>query len=104
MLRVLSRRDANWKKMQQYILDEEERLHITGPDASRLYGFDRDYTWFIRDGVFVRSPLKVNGVGIDEAARAHAERAWIDRERSREKRAREREASGDTARGDRSVT
>jgi hypothetical protein len=104
MLRVLSRRDANWKKMQQYILDEEERLHITGPDASRLYGFDRDYTWFIRDGVFVRSPLKVNGVSIDEAARAQAERAWIDRERSREKRAREREATGDTTRGDRSVT
>jgi hypothetical protein len=103
MGRVLARRDDNWKKMQQYILDEEERLHITGPDGSRLYGFDRDYTWFIRDGVFVRSPLKVNGVSIDEAARAQAERAWIDRERSREKRAREREATGDAARGDRSV-
>jgi len=104
MGRVLASRDDNWKKMQQYILDEEERLHLTGPDGSRLYGFDRDYTWFIRDGVFVRSPLKVNGVGIDEAARARAERAWIDRERSREKRARERNAAGDTSPGERSVT
>ncbi|MDQ3438968.1 MAG: hypothetical protein M3478_01305, partial [Planctomycetota bacterium] len=104
MGRVLARRDENWKKLQQYILDEEERLHLTGPDGSRLYGFDRDYTWFIRDGVFVRSPLKVNGVGIDEAARAQAERSWIDREKSREKRAREREATGDSSPGERSVT
>ena len=101
---VLARRDDNWKKMQQYILDEEERLQITGPDGSRLYGFGRDYTWFIRDGVFVRSPIKFNGVGIAEADRAQAERRWIARERAREKRAQERAASGDTSTGERSVT
>ena len=96
MGRVLARRDDNWKKLQQYILDEEERLQLTGPDGTRLYGFDRNYTWFIRDGVFVRSPVKFNGVSIDETARAQAERRWIEREKSREKRAREREASGNT--------
>jgi len=101
---VLARRDDNWKKMQQYILDEEERLQITGPDGSRLYGFGRDYTWFIRHGVFVRSPIKFNGVGIAEADRAQAERRWIARERAREKRAQERAASGDTSTGERSVT
>ena len=70
MARVLARRDDNWKKMQQYILEEDEQLHIIGPDGSRLYGFDREYTWFIRDAYFIRSPLKVNGVAIPEAEHA----------------------------------
>jgi hypothetical protein len=34
MSRVLARRDENWKKMQQYILDEQERLQVTGPEPS----------------------------------------------------------------------
>ena len=40
MARVLARRDENWKKMQQYILDEQERFRLTGPDGARIYGFD----------------------------------------------------------------
>lgn len=90
MERVLARRDENWKKMQQYILDEQERLQLTGPDGSRLYGYDLDYTWFIRQGVFIRSPLKVDGVRISEADRARAEEEWLEREKSRERRAQER--------------
>jgi hypothetical protein len=87
MARVLERRDDNWKKLQQYILEENEQLHITGPDGSRLYGFDREYTWFIRDGYFIRSPLKVNGVAIAESERANAEARFVEREKSRERRA-----------------
>jgi hypothetical protein len=87
MARVLARRDDNWKKMQQYILDEDERLQITGPDGSRLYGFHRKYNWFIRDSYFVRSPLVVNGVSIAEPERARYEARWIEREKSRERRA-----------------
>ena len=87
MARVLARRDENWKKMQQYILDEDERLQITGPGGGRLYGFDRDYTWFIRDGYFIRSPLKFNGVTIAEPERERYERRWLEREKSRERRA-----------------
>lgn len=104
MGRVLARRDENWKKMQQYILDEEERLQLAGPDGARLYGFDRDYTWFIRDGVFVRSPIKFDGVTIAEDERVRAERRFVEREKARERRAKEREASDDTSRGERSVT
>ena len=33
---VLARRDENWKKLQQYILDEDERLHLYGPDGNRF--------------------------------------------------------------------
>lgn len=90
MERVLARRDENWKKLQQYILDEQERFRLTGPDGSRLFGFDRRYTWFIRDGMFIRSPLVFDGVTIGESARAKYEAEWVERERSRERRQRER--------------
>jgi hypothetical protein len=87
MQRVLTRRDENWKKLQQYILDEDERLQITGPDGARFYGFDREYTWFIRDGYFVRSPLKFDGVTIGEDERRRYEARWMRREKNRERRA-----------------
>jgi hypothetical protein len=90
MERVLARRDENWKKLQQYILDEQERFRLIGPDGSRLFGFDRRYTWFIREGMFIRSPLVFDGVTIGESERAKSEADWIERERSRERRQRER--------------
>jgi hypothetical protein len=90
MARVLARRDENWKKLQQYILEEEERFQLTGPDGNRLYGFNHEYTWFIRQGYFVRSPVKADGVTISEDQRAREEERWIRREQAREKRAQER--------------
>jgi hypothetical protein len=86
MERVIARRDENWKKLQQYILDERETFQLTGPDGGRLYGFEREYTWFIRQGYFIRSPLKADGVRVSEDDRATAERRWIARERAREQR------------------
>ncbi len=90
MSRVLARRDDNWKKLQQYVLDERERFRIIGPGGIPLYGFNREYTWFIREGYFVRSPLEVDGVRVGEADRANFERQWLEREKRREKRAEER--------------
>jgi len=96
MARVLARRDDNWKKLQQYVLDEEDRLQVTGPDGTRLYGFVTEYTWFIRQGYFIRSPLKVNGVTVNEDERTRYEARWIEREKSRERRELERaKAQGD---------
>jgi hypothetical protein len=86
MERVLASRDQNWKKMQQYILDEDERLVVTAGDGRRVFGFDRVYTWFIRDGYFIRSPLKFDGVTIGEADRAAYEARWMRREKRREER------------------
>jgi hypothetical protein len=99
MERVLARRDDNWKKLQQYVLEEQERLQLTGPDGNPVYGFVRKYTWFIRQGYFIRSPLMVDGVRISEADRERYERRWMERESARERRAAERarksgEASG----------
>ena len=38
MSQVLARRDENWKKLQQYTLEENETFQLTGPDARRLTG------------------------------------------------------------------
>jgi hypothetical protein len=86
MGQVLARRDENWRKLQQYVLDERERAALVGPAGARLYGLEREYTWYIRDGVFVRSPVRFNGVALSEPERQEYERRWMERERGREAR------------------
>lgn len=98
MERVLARRDENWKKLQQYVLDERESFDLTGPGGLPLYGMRREYSWFIKQGIFVRSPVKANGVTLSESDRRKAEAEWLRRETRREER-RKRRAER-TARGD----
>jgi len=83
---VLARRDENWKKLQQYILDEHEQLQLTGQSHSPVWGENRDYTWFIRDGFFIRSPLKVNGGTVAERDRRKAEDEFLQRAKDRDRR------------------
>lgn len=85
MARVIARRDENWKTLQQYVLDERETAEVVGPARTRLFALDRQYTWYIRDGSFVRSPLRFDGVTLSEADRREYERRWLERERSRER-------------------
>lgn len=82
MARVLDRRDTNWARLQQYVLEERETLDVSGPAGLRLYGFVRDYTWFPRDGVFIRSPLRADGVTVSETERRTAEDDWLARARN----------------------
>jgi len=93
MARVLERRDENWKKLQQYILEERETLQVTGAAGQPLFGYRREYAWFVRDGFFIRSPLRADGVAIGEGDRRRAEDAWLRREQRRERRRAEREGS-----------
>jgi hypothetical protein len=86
MSRVLARRDDNWKKLQQYTLNERESVQITALAVFRLYGFEREYLWFPRAGFFVRSPLKADGVEIGEEERLREEERWLRRARNRERR------------------
>jgi hypothetical protein len=86
MKQVLARRDDNWKKLQQYVLDERETIDMRGPGDAPLWGERRDYTWFIRDGLFVRSPVKFNGVTIGESDRSKYEKDFLEREQRRERR------------------
>jgi hypothetical protein len=86
MKQVMERRDDNWKKLQQYILDEREEFDVRGPGQLPLWGERREFTWFIRDGFFVRSPLKVNGVTVGEDDRRKYEADYLRRAQERDKR------------------
>ena len=103
MKQVLTRRDENWKKLQQYTLEEDETFQISALNGRKIYGFKREYSWFPSDtGIFVRSPISADGVKVPEYDRRKAEASWIkqeeDREKAREKRAQERaQPPGDTA-------
>ena len=91
MSRVLERRDDNWTKLQQYVLEERETVQLIGPGATPLYGMRRESTWFPRDGRFIKSPLRINGVTIGEEDRRKAEALWIKMEDQREQRRAARE-------------
>jgi hypothetical protein len=103
MARVLARRDDNWKKLQQYVLEERETLAVTGQDGRRLFGTRREYLWFPRDGRFIKSPLTADGVTIGEEQRRQAEALWTAREDRRAKRRTEGGDSADERRGEISI-
>src|SRR5438128_9787818 len=86
MRQVLARRDENWKKLQRYVLDERELIDIRGPGRTPIWGERREYTWYIRDGFFVRSPVKFNGVAIAESERRKFEADYLKRQQARERR------------------
>ena len=89
MAQVLTRRDDNWKKVQQYILDERERAELRGPGETLLWGARREYIWYPRDGFFVRSPVRFNGVDINEREREKYEQDFLQRTKRRDERAKE---------------
>src|SRR3954466_5474027 len=86
MRQVVAKRDANWKKLEQYIFDEREQLDVRGTQRVPVWGERREYTWFVRDGFFIRSPVKVNGVTIGEADRRKFEATYLKQAQEREKR------------------
>src|SRR5262245_54840659 len=102
MKEVLARRDDNWKKLQQYVFDEREVLDVRGPGKVQMWGERREYTWYIRDGFFVRSPVKFNGVTVGDADRRKFEKDFLEREQRRERRRANREnaAGAPTASGE----
>ncbi len=94
MARVLERRNETWRALHDYVLDERERFALVGPSGVRLFGGDRQYTWYVRDGILVRSPVKANGVAVPEADRREYEAEWLAKERSRAERANEKARDG----------
>src|SRR4051794_12655285 len=88
MRQVLARRDDNWKKLQQYVLDEREQIELRGKDLQPIWGERHEYTWYIRDGFFVRSPVRFNGVEIGEPERRKYEAEFLRRAEERERRGR----------------
>jgi Omp85 superfamily domain/POTRA domain, FtsQ-type len=89
MEKVLARREVNRTVLNQYVLDETEAFEVLGPGRWPLHRQKRDFTWYARDGMHVRSPVRFNGVVVGETARRTYEADWITREKERqEKKAR----------------
>jgi hypothetical protein len=86
MREVLTRRDENWRKLQQYVLEEREAIELRGPSQRPIWGEHREYTWYIRNGLFVRSPVKANGAAVPEADRRKYEDEYLKRQQARERR------------------
>src|SRR4029077_19729833 len=66
-----------------YVLDEVEVFDVIGPGRVPLARMRREYTWFVQDGIHVRSPLKVDGVPVPESDRRAYEQHWIQSEQHR---------------------
>jgi hypothetical protein len=85
MATALQRRDIDKKTLSDYVLDEVETAELLGPGRVPIVKLRREYTWFVRDGFHIRSPLKFDGVPIPEADRRAYEERWLRSEESRRK-------------------
>jgi hypothetical protein len=83
MAQALQRRDVDRQTLGDYVLDEVEVFDVIGPGRVPLARMRREYTWFVQDGIHVRSPLKVDGVPVPESDRRAYEQHWIQSEQHR---------------------
>ena len=83
MEQVLARRDENRIARRQYVFDELERFTVTGYDGEVYSSFTREYVWYRRDGVFVRSPVRFDGVDASENDWQRYEAEWLEAEARR---------------------
>ena len=91
MEKVLARRETNWIELQDYVLDEKESLDVRGSGGVVLEGYHREFTWYVRDHILVRSPVRYDGVTIGEAERVEYEQTWLHREQREEEKRREQD-------------
>jgi hypothetical protein len=83
MERVLDNRGASWRRLGDFILRETETFTFEAPLGIPLSGFRREYEWYVRDDVVVRSPVRFDGVELDEPTRREYEEDWLRQERRR---------------------
>ena len=83
MERVLDNREASWRRLGDFLLHETETFSFEAPLGIPLSGFRREYEWYVRNEVVVRSPVRFDGVDIDEDARREYEEDWLREERRR---------------------
>jgi hypothetical protein len=94
---ALLRRDIDRKTLSDYVLDEVESFEVLGPGRIPFARMRYEYTWYVRDGIHVRSPIKVNGVPMSESERRAYEDRWVKSEEGRRKFRTEREAKREQA-------
>src|SRR5688572_9499174 len=77
MAKVLARRKVNQEALKDYVLNDVEQFDAIGPGEVALFRGKREYIWYVRDGVHVRSPVRFNGVTIGPAERKEYEDKWL---------------------------
>jgi hypothetical protein len=83
MERVLDNREDSWRRLGDFILRETETFAFEAPLGIPLSGFRHEYEWYVRDDVVVRSPVRFDGVDIDEGTRREYEETWLREEQRR---------------------
>ena len=83
MQRVLARGSEDRTARRRYVFNEAERFAVTGPGGQAYRSFVREYVWYERDGVFVRSPVRIDGVAVGEADWRRYEAGWLAAEARR---------------------
>ncbi len=83
MERVLDNCDASWRRVGDFLLRETETFELEAPLGMPLSGFRHEYEWYVRDDMVVRSPVRFDGVDIDEQTRREYEEDWLRQERRR---------------------
>ncbi len=86
MKRVFDSRDATWQQLGDFILRETYTFEPEAPAGIPISGFRREYEWYVSDGVAVRSPVRFDGVDIDEERRRDYEEEWLREEQRRRRR------------------
>ena len=97
MSQALLRRDIDRKTLSDYVLDEVETFEVLGPGRIPFARMRYEFTWYVRNGIHVRSPVKVNGVPMGETERRAYEDRWVRSEEGRRKFRTEREAKREQA-------
>jgi hypothetical protein len=90
MVGALQRRDIDRQTLSDYVLDESETFEVLGAGRVPYARMRREYTWYVRDGIHVRSPVKFDGVPIPESSRREYEEKWMRSELNRRKHRTER--------------
>jgi hypothetical protein len=97
MADALLRRDIDRQTLSDYVLDEVETFEVLGPGRIPFARMKYEFTWYVRDGMHVRSPVKINGVPMSESERRAYEDHWVMSEEGRRKFRTEREAKREQA-------
>jgi len=77
MREVLERRDANRDALARLEFSETETMRIRDQDTvAPIQSYVKEFVWGMRVGVFLRLPVRVNGVDVVPAEQGAAARAW----------------------------
>ena len=83
MERVLDNRDASWRRFGDFTLRETETFTFDASLGIPLSEFRHEYEWSVRDDMVVRSPVRFDGLEIDDETRREYEDDWLRQARWR---------------------